>query len=124
MAPGIFGIASIGYPVADQRPSERSYHGKVMWDDYLWLKDSSYPGVDDEDILAYLQQENRWYEQQMARRQALVDPLVEEMKGRIEDHVTEVPWRHCDYFYRWRLAPESQYRAHGGSVISVKKSEG
>ena len=97
-------------PQAEPRPSTRSYHGKVLQDDYLWLKDSSYPVVDDADILAYLEQENRWFEQQMAPRQALVDTLFTEMKGRVEDDVTEVPWRAGDYYYRWRFAPGSEYR--------------
>ena len=97
-------------PVAEPRPSARSYHGKVLHDDYLWLKDSSYPVVDDADILAYIEQENQWYAQQMAPRQALVDTLFTEMKGRTEDDVTEVPWREGDYDYRWRFAPGSEYR--------------
>ena len=94
-------------PVADKRPTERSYHGKTLHDDYLWLKDESYPEVDDEDILDYLVEENHWYEQQMAPRQPLVDTLFEEMKGRVEDDLTAVPWQIGDYMYRWRFVPGS-----------------
>lgn len=97
-------------PLAEIRPTERVYHGRILKDDYFWLKDASYPVVDDEDVLAYLQQENLWYAQQMAPRQALVDELFGEMKGRIEEDLSAVPWQEGDYIYRWRYLPGSEYR--------------
>ena len=97
-------------PVAEKRVSQRSYHGYVLSDDYLWLKDSSYPVIDDENILEYLRSENRWFELQMEPREKLVKSLFGEMKGRLEDDETGVPWNDGGYRYRWRFAPGSQYR--------------
>ena len=53
-------------------------------------------------ILAYLEAENRWFEQQMAPLQPAVDILFEEMKGRIEEDQEAVPWDDGAYTYRWR----------------------
>jgi len=97
-------------PIAEKRPSAREYHGFTLEDDYLWLKDDSYPVTDDEDILNYLEHENSWFEQQMEPRRPRVDALFSEMKGRIEDDETAVPWDEGAYTYRWRFAPGSEYR--------------
>ncbi len=97
-------------PVAKRIPTSREYHGKALHDDFLWLRDASYPEVDDPDILAYLEAENSWFEQQMAPLQPAVDTLYEEMKGRIEEGQESVPWQDGDYIYRWRYREGSQYR--------------
>ncbi len=97
-------------PIADKRPSERFFHGISLSDDYLWLKDSSYPTTDDEDILAYLNSENQWYEQQVAPRLEQVESIFAEMKGRMEDDESAVPWVEGEYLYRWRFEKGSQYR--------------
>ena len=97
-------------PVAKKIPSTRHYHGKTLQDDYRWLRDDSYPEVDDPAILAYLEAENRWFEQQMAPLQPAVDILFEEMKGRIEEDQEAVPWDDGAYTYRWRYVEGSQYR--------------
>ena len=53
-------------PVAEQRPHTYERHGYTISDPYHWLKDQSYPKIDDEDVLDYLKEENRWFEQNMA----------------------------------------------------------
>jgi oligopeptidase B len=53
-------------PVADRQPTTRGFHGLTIHDDYPWLKDESYPVVDDENVLDYLRQENAYFEAVMA----------------------------------------------------------
>ncbi len=112
-------------PTADIRPTERIYHGIALQDDYLWLKDDSYPTTDDEDILAYLNSENRWYEQHMEPHTERVEAIFAEMKGRMEDDESAVPWVEGDYIYRWRFSPGSQYKIwerkkkSGGDYVSI-----
>ena len=38
-------------PVAEQRPYSYERHGIRVDDPYHWLKDQSYPTIDDEDVL-------------------------------------------------------------------------
>ena len=46
-------------PVAEQRPHRSTHHGITLEDPWHWLRDESYPTVDDKDVLAYLKAENR-----------------------------------------------------------------
>ena len=41
-------------PSAEQRPYSYERHGYRIEDPWHWLKDASYPKVDDKDVLAYL----------------------------------------------------------------------
>ena len=45
-------------PRAEQRPHSFERHGIRVEDPYHWLKDQSYPTVDDADVLNYLRAEN------------------------------------------------------------------
>ena len=63
-------------PVAAQRPYSYERHGVRIEDPWHWLKDESYPVVDDPDVLAYLRAENAYYEAAMAPHRPLIDTLV------------------------------------------------
>ncbi|MEM8825576.1 MAG: S9 family peptidase [Pseudomonadota bacterium] len=102
--------ASLTPPVAEQRPTTFTMHGVTVTDPYAWLKDESYPTVDDEDVLAYLNAENAYFEAVMAPHQDLIDTLFEEMKGRIQEDDASVPQKNGDYEYWWAFEEGAQYR--------------
>jgi oligopeptidase B len=97
-------------PVAEQRPHSYERHGVRVEDPYFWLKDQSYPVVDDEDVLAYLRAENAYYEAAMAPHRPLIETLVAEMRGRMPEDDSSVPVRDGEYMYWWQFAPGAQYR--------------
>jgi oligopeptidase B len=97
-------------PVAAQRPYSFERHGVRIDDPYHWLKDESYPTVDDPDVLAYLRAENAYYEAAMAPHRPLIDTLVAEMRGRIQEDDSSVPARDGDWLYWWAFSPGAQYR--------------
>src|ERR1051325_9910567 len=97
-------------PVAPRRPYSYERHGVRVEDPWHWLKDESYPVVDDEDVLAYLRAENAYYEAAMAPHQALVETLFQEMRGRIPEDDSSVPVRDGDFLYWWAFEPGAQYR--------------
>nr|WP_237437458.1 S9 family peptidase [Alteraurantiacibacter aestuarii] len=101
-----------GPPVAEQRPYEYSYHGITISDPYHWLKDASYPVIDDEDVLAYVRAENAWYEAQMGPHQPLVDNLLAEMRGRIKEADSSVPQKDGDYLYWSEFEEGAEYRKY------------
>ncbi len=72
-------------PVAEKREHSYTHHGITISDPYHWLKDQSYPTIDDEDVLDYVKAENAWFEQNMAPRKAQIDTLFEELKGRVKE---------------------------------------
>lgn len=97
-------------PVAEQRPYSFERHGVTIQDPYHWLRDSSYPTVDDADVLSYLRAENAYFEAAMAPHRALTDTLFAEMRGRVPEDDSSVPQRDGDYNYWWAFTPGAQYR--------------
>src|SRR3546814_1922362 len=72
-------------PVAAQRPYSYEHHGVTIEDPYHWMRDQSYPKVDDPEVLDYLKAENAYFEAMMAPHAELVETLFQEMKGRIKE---------------------------------------
>ena len=97
-------------PVAEKREHSYTHHGITISDPYHWLKDQSYPKIDDEDVLDYVKAENAWFEQQMKPRQKLVDTLYEELKGRIKEDDSSVPQKDGDWEYWTEVAEGKEYR--------------
>ncbi len=97
-------------PQAERRAWAQTVHGVTIEDPYHWLKDQSYPKVDDADVLAYLRAENDYFEAMMAPRQPLVEEIFAEIKGRQEQDEAGVPVEKDGYYYQWRFEPGGQYR--------------
>ena len=98
-------------PTAEQRPYSYERHGVTIDDPWHWLRDSKYPEVDDPDVLAYLHEENAYFERWAGRHKELLDELFEEMKGRIKEDDRSVPLRDGGYLYWWAFEPGAQYRS-------------
>lgn len=97
-------------PRAEQRPHSFTRHGVTVEDPWHWLKDQSYPTVDDEDVLSYLRAENAYFEAAMAPHQGLIDTLFGEMRGRIQEDDSSVPVRDGEFTYWWAFQSGAQYR--------------
>ena len=97
-------------PVAEVRPHSYSMHGITVHDPYHWLKDQSYPNVDDADVLAYLEAENAYFEAVMAPHKELTDTIFAEIKAREKPDDANVPVKDGDYYYQWRFEAAGQYR--------------
>lgn len=97
-------------PIAERRPHSSTRHGITIEDPYFWLKDQKYPVVDDPDVLAYLKEENAYFEAAMKPHETLVETLFAEMKGRLKEDDAGVPQKDGDWLYWWAFKPGSQYR--------------
>lgn len=97
-------------PRATPQVRERTFHGVVLRDPYAWLKDDSYPKVDDPQVLAYLEAENAYFEAALGPFHALTKELFEELKSRIPEEDASVPFREGNWNYWWRFDPGAQYR--------------
>ena len=97
-------------PVAEKREHSYSHHGITISDPYHWLKDQSYPVVDDEDVLDYVKAENAWFEARMAPQQGLVDTIYEELKGRVKEDDSSVPQKDGDWIYWSKFDEGQEYR--------------
>jgi oligopeptidase B len=97
-------------PKAAVRPHTTTRHGVTLTDNYFWLKDESYPKVDDPEVLDYLKAENAYFEAAMAPQKALVETLFEELKGRLKEDDASVPVKDGDFLYWWAFDKGAQYR--------------
>ncbi|TIX48920.1 S9 family peptidase [Alteraurantiacibacter aquimixticola] len=105
-------------PIAEQRPHSYSRHGITIEDPYHWLKDQSYPTIDDEDVLDYVRAENAWFEAQMAPHQKLVEELFAEMRARLKEDDSTVPQKDGDWVYWSEFEPGAEYRKYYRRPVS------
>lgn len=99
-------------PVAEKREHSYTHHGITISDPYYWMKDQSYPVIDDEDVIAHLEKENAYFQAQMAPHEALKDTIFEELKGRIKQDDSSVPQKDGDWLYWSEVAEGKEYRMH------------
>ena len=112
-------------PVAKKRAHSYTYHGITISDPYDWLKDKSYPTIDDADVLDQLKAENAWFETRMKPHQPLVDELFEEMKARVKQDDSTVPQKDGDWLYWSEFEEGKEYRKYyrrpvsGGDAVLI-----
>lgn len=97
-------------PKAEQRPTSFEKHGIRVEDPYAWLRDASYPKVDDKEVLSYLEAENAYFEAWKKPQQPLIDTLFEELKARQKEDDRSVPVKDGEWLYWWAFKPGAQYR--------------
>jgi len=97
-------------PVAARKPHSVKHHGVTLSDDFAWLRDPGYPEVTDTEIIAHLESENAWFNDQMAPLEELTETIFSELKGRQPEEDESVPYRQDGWMYQWRFARDAQYR--------------
>ncbi|MEO1618301.1 MAG: oligopeptidase B, partial [Planctomycetota bacterium] len=91
-------------PVAEIHPTVLESHGVKRTDNYYWLRERENPKV-----IAYLEAENEYTEQMMSGIKPLEDSLFEEIKGRIKQDDSTVPYLDRGYIYYTRFEEGLQY---------------
>ena len=102
--------ATLKPPRAAKKPSSVIHHGITVSDDYAWLRDKSYPTVDDPEVIAHLEAENAWFEAAMAGQQDRIDALFTEMRGRIKEADRSVPQKDGDWLYWVEYEQGAEYK--------------
>ncbi|MFC3899894.1 S9 family peptidase [Aliicoccus persicus] len=94
-------------PKAKQIPYEHRIHDDVRQDPYDWLKDS-----DNQEVIDYLEEENKYFKHKLSSLQAQSDQIFEQMVERIPESEEVVPVKRGPYFYYSRLEKEQQYEIY------------
>ncbi len=105
-------------PIAEKREHTFTHHGITVSDPYHWLKDQSYPVIDDEDVLDYVKAENAWFEANMGSQAGLTEVLFTEMRARIKEDDSTVPQKDGDYRYWSEFEEGAQYRKHYRKAVA------
>lgn len=102
-----------GAPVAQKIPTELTAHGHTRVDNYYWMKER-----EDPDVIAYLNAENDYLKQVTASQEGFKKKLFDEMKGRIMEDDSSVPYLKEGYYYASRFGKGAEY-----PVYTRKKDE-
>jgi oligopeptidase B len=105
-------------PVVEQRPHTLEKHGDTRVDPYFWLRNR-----DDKDVIAYLEAENEYFRQQMAPLATLREQLFQEIKGRINQDDSTVPYQLGEYYYYRRYEEGLQYPIFARKFKSLDSKE-
>jgi len=95
---------NINPPVAKKISKTLEKHGDKRNDDYFWLNDR-----ENAEVIDYLNKENEYYEQMTAHTKDFQNQLFEEMKARIKEDDSSVPYFFNGYWYITRYETGKNY---------------
>ncbi len=105
-------------PVAKKVHKELEMHGDVRLDPYYWLNDRDNP-----DVISYLKKENEYYRVMTAHTKQFQEVLFEEMKGRIKEDDSSVPYKENGYWYVTRYETGKEYPIYSRHKESLDSPE-
>ncbi|HIE44731.1 MAG TPA: S9 family peptidase [Flavobacteriaceae bacterium] len=91
-------------PTLEKKPKKMEIHGDVRVDDYYWLNEKENPKVID-----YLNDENDYYDKVTKHTNKFQEDLFEEMKGKIKEEDSSVPYKSNKYYYITKYVKDGQY---------------
>jgi oligopeptidase B len=105
-------------PKAAIKPHKLEKHGDVRTDNYYWLNDRENP-----EVIEYLNKENEYYEKMTAHTKKFREDLFEEMKGRIKEDDSSVPYFYNGYYYITRYEKGKDYPIYSRKKGSLSAKE-
>jgi len=105
-------------PLARKEPKAIELHGDKRIDNYFWLRDKSSP-----EVIKYLEDENKYTEEQLADTKPLQEKIYKEIVSRIRETDMGVPMKRDDYFYYTRTEQGKNYPIYCRKKGSVNGAE-
>ena len=105
-------------PVAKIIPKTLEKHGDKRIDNYYWLNERENP-----EVIAYLNKENEYYQKSTAHTKQLQEELFLEMKGRIKEDDSSVPYLYNGYYYITRFEKGKDYPIYSRKKGSLDAKE-
>jgi oligopeptidase B len=105
-------------PIASQVPKNLTIHEDVRVDEFYWLKERENP-----EVIDYLNKENDYYNAHTATSKDFQQSLFEEMKSRIKEDDSSVPYKYNGYWYITRFEKGKDYPIYVRKKESLEASE-
>ena len=105
-------------PIAKKTPKAFTIHNDTRSDNYYWLNDKENP-----EVINYLNAENAYTKQVMQHTEDFQKDLFEEMKGRIKEDDTSVPYKLNGYWYIIRFEKGNDYPIYARKKESLEATE-
>ncbi|GGI57547.1 S9 family peptidase [Winogradskyella haliclonae] len=91
-------------PIAKKVPKKLEKHGDERIDNYFWMNNR-----EDEEVINHLIAENAYCDEMMAHTKGFQNDLFEEMKGRIKEDDSSVPYKYNGYWYITKFEKGKDY---------------
>ena len=105
-------------PVAMVKDTILEKHGDQRVDPYFWMNQR-----DHADVLAYLEAENAYFDEMTAHTKDFQNSLFEEMKARIKEDDSSVPYFYNGYYYITRFEVGKNYPIYTRKKGSLEAPE-
>lgn len=105
-------------PVAKKIPKTLTAHNHDRQDDYYWLNQR-----EDPEVIAHLEAENAYFEEQTKDQAELRETLFEEIKGRIKEDDSSVPYTNRGYVYQTKFETGDQYPRYLRSEVGKDEEQ-
>ncbi|WP_299324891.1 S9 family peptidase [uncultured Maribacter sp.] len=105
-------------PKAKKIPKELVKHDDVRLDNYYWLNDK-----ENKDVISYLEAENTYYDSLTKHTKDFQESLFQEMKGRIKEDDSSVPYKLNEYWYSTRYVIGGEYPLYSRFKENLEAAE-
>lgn len=120
---------TIKAPIADKIPYSIEKHNDVRIDDYYWMrlsdeeKEENPPSAKTQKVLDYLNAENSYFKNETKHTNQFQENVFQEMKGRIKEDDSTVPYFKNGYYYIVRYEKGLQYPIYTRKKESLAATE-
>ena len=105
-------------PKAKQVPKNLTIHDDVRVDEFYWLNDRENP-----EVIDYLNKENDYYDAHTAHTKEFQTSLFEEMKSRIKEDDSSVPYKYNGYWYITKYEKGKDYPIYTRKKETLEAAE-
>lgn len=105
-------------PKAAIKPKTLEKHDDVRTDNYYWLNER-----ENKEVIDYLNKENEYYKKMTAHTDKLKADLFQEMKARIKEDDSSVPYFYNGYYYITRFEKGKDYPIYSRKKGSMSAKE-
>lgn len=105
-------------PIATKKPKELEKHGDVRVDSYYWLNER-----ENNEVIAYLEAENDYFKKMTEHTGEFQADLFQEMKSRIKEDDSSVPYKLNGYYYLTRYETGKEYPIYARKKGNLKAEE-
>ena len=116
-------------PIAEKQPYTLEKHGDERIDNYFWMRlsdEQKNAAIKDEQtqkVYDYLNAENAYYDKITGYTKEFQEDLFEEMKSRIKEDDSSVPYKDNGYFYITRYETGNQYPIYARKKETLEAAE-
>lgn len=110
--------SEVKQPIAKIIPHTIEKHGDIRVDNYFWMKDRDHP-----DVIDYLNAENTYCDAKMEHTKNFQKDLFDEMKARIKEDDSSVPYKYNGYWYITKFEKGKDYPIYTRKKDTLENTE-